>query len=363
MSTFTIETRHLLELLDSLVSTASADPKDGAIAGVLLHTVRGPLGAEPGMTDLLVGTSCNRFVVGHTYVPAFGQLGGPVLWRIDDVKMVISAYQPKVKNSKDHAVEIRVEGGVVGISEAEDALFDADGLKLEFTVGRLAEYPRNAWTLLKRVSDAQILRDGLDLVQVLPRTDLGPAVLEPFVRVAKARKMPLELYRYHQRLPLLVQIGPSYRGAVATYKWDDDRPGGAGHAPDAEVYAPTLPPPPPGKAESNPLRDGAGLLVDTAGGAPGAIDEPLTDFPTLEPDPELLCQAAEVVVTAQMGSVSLVQRKLRLGHARASGLMEQLEARGVLGPFRGSRAREVFLRPDQLDDLLATIRDTSGATQ
>ena len=55
-------------------------------------------------------------------------------------------------------------------------------------------------------------------------------------------------------------------------------------------------------------------------------------------------EAAEVVINAQQGSASLLQRKLKLGYNRAGRIIDQLEAAGIVGPFEGSKAREVMFR-------------------
>jgi len=68
----------------------------------------------------------------------------------------------------------------------------------------------------------------------------------------------------------------------------------------------------------------------------------------------LFQEAAEVIVTAQQGSASLIQRKLKLGYNRAGRIVDQLEAAGIVGPFEGSKARQVLV-PDlaALDQLLS----------
>lgn len=235
MSLIRVKTKTLIDLLTDLSHTAHADPSvEPAMAGVLLHTDRGyPDPSEPGEADILVGTSTTYVHTGHSWVQCFGQTG-PMLWPITDVRAVLSVFKPLSKKEKEHSVDIRHEAGEVVVAE-DPKLFGETSLS--FHTAPLDDWPRDRFKVLDTNYEGRADTDPS------ARTDIDHASLQAFLKVAKRRGAPVQLYRRHQAKPILVQIGGAYRGIVATSRtWIEDDPRG-GDMPDTELYVPELPDP------------------------------------------------------------------------------------------------------------------------
>lgn len=160
---------------------------------------------------------------------------------------------------------------------------------------------------------------------------------------------------------------PLIEGFVMPRKWvldgehadeesDEDRPGYDG---EDEDTGPTEPKPRTTAQEkvgqwAKHLRD-EGITVHVSGSGPMATA--LRDAAGNDDDLDLLVQATELVVSTQFGSTSMIQRKLRVGFAKAARLVDALEEHGIVGPADGSRARDVLVKPDDIDTVVAALRE------
>lgn len=260
-----VTTKEFVSLLQALSHTAAKDAVEGAIAGILLHTARGYASAEPGQSTLLVGTSTTTRTVGHSWVLASGQTR-PMLWPIGEVSSAIAVLKQMSQGNPEHQVEIRDDGEQVTLSEGAD-LF-GERVSYTFLLGDAGKFPASIWRVISDVHTRSFPVDHETKRRVPAgvRTRIPPRNLAPFVAVAKARGELLELYRYHPRLPLLVTIGDSYRGALLPERADDDL--AAVDAPGLGIYPADLPKPKPDKPGAGVtstvnLKHATGVLADS----------------------------------------------------------------------------------------------------
>ena len=114
------------------------------------------------------------------------------------------------------------------------------------------------------------------------------------------------------------------------------------------------------------LHDAHPARAAAAGSAAGTVARAISAGPyaatqsATMPDVDMLMRAAELVVTSQVGSPSMLQRTMRVGYATAGELPDMLETSGIVGPPAGAGPRDVLVKPDELDGVLAGLRAAAG---
>lgn len=247
--------------------------------------------------------------------------------------------------AENDALRVEVTTDHVTVTEVGEIL---DGESLQVVpVQRPSEdnYP-DVPSVLARLLDAP---PSPDCAQIAPDRVKG------FLAAGKAYGN-LVMIRRGERA-LVFQAGPLFIGAAMADRLEDKD---VEHIDATSTrwsdllrsYARTRQPKPAGTVD---LRTGgrkgkATVVTITANGI-----EPVDLQAAFRAESSLIREATELVVTTQFGSTSMLQRKLRIGYARACRVMDTLAAFGIVGPADGSKAREVRYTPEQLADALATV--------
>lgn len=219
-----------------------------------------------------------------------------------------------------------------------------------------------------------------ELEAFLPVVQTEPHTAEAWRKVT-ATHVPLQAQELVLNPDLLERLGKARRHAFGAVTWSF---GGEAKAAlvdwrnsDPHVHGLVMPIAPTGDADEAKAAAGKGVVVFSIPDPSCEVcmnptemctehsvnlnlvelpDEPddSTGQPT-DADVALLREAATLVVTTQFGSTSMLQRKLKVGFAKATALIGELEAQGIVGPADGTRARDVLAKPDELDDLLDKI--------
>lgn len=252
MSTATIPTRQLVGLLADLLLTASTDPELPALSAVLLHSDRGEWAIEEDdadgeplidlvPTDLLVGTSTNRYVMGQAHVPAEGQFHRAVLISASDAKAVVSVFKPLVSSlgrEITHRTVLELAGDV--LTATEDPRQVPAGLSVHMPVLDTDGFPA-AGVENALQPDPTIPVGDADGVVVEPSygTGINPVYLHALATIGKRRKMLVAWYRHHQSRAMVAEVGAGYRCVIRPAELDE---GSGQHlAPQVRVFAPPVP--------------------------------------------------------------------------------------------------------------------------
>ncbi|AOT24891.1 FtsK-like DNA translocase [Mycobacterium phage Nazo] len=346
----TVATTKLIEILTDSLATAC-----NSVGGVHVTTSRTPWGEEPGDVDVLVATSTTKYVVGHTWIPADGRLT-PSVWPVESISNVLAICKSLARaRGKEHTVDIymatadRTEdnrdddhpGWTITLRETP-ALFDSD-TEFQFHAHPEAKFPIRGVLHMMR---GQIPPSDDPEVALTP---WSPGVLGPLVTVAKRRNMQIRMFRTPARGMHIVQIGDTWLGAAMPSK---PMPGEPTARPGLD---PVLTHEHDVETTLREMRDaGITVTVDNPNGAVGAVLGESAEQLALEWD-ELLRRAVEAVVTSQLPSPSMLQRKLDVGFARAQRLLDEMEQLGIVGEAQGSKARPVYFKADDLAGALALI--------
>lgn len=329
----TVTTKDLLGMLADLIATSGTAP---SLAAVHLRTRAGYWRDEPGQTTLLAGVSASGIVGGHTWCLASGAIP-PTVWSVPDAKAVRAVFAPAVKlHGVDHTVDVEVSSDHQVTIRETPALFDA-GTELAFKGIDPETYPyMQVAKALSDTDETSVKRLGVEIADSR-LTSWGGEAMRALLAVEKRRGSDLRLWRLHSSGRHLAQIGDEWRGFIFARPVEDD---GVSDVPTADLNVDT------DGAEDSPSAMAA--WTDT-------LMSGLRIPQNADSDDEKLRAAIQLVVHSQMGSPSMLQRKLRVGFAKALDLLDRMQVLGVVGPAEGSKARDVLVTVEGLPAFLEAL--------
>lgn len=343
MTRFTVATHDLRSALKAVAPHADPSPDFPP-----LHRVH----LDIGKVNVTLSAT-NRYTAGVAIVSIEDPDDEPDL-TLDlspqDVKDVLSQFRGAPGKDEDDPGEllrIEVDSKHVRFTDCS-GLFDGKSL-------RLLRYPDEGnFPKVGKLIAGMLTRPVTGDPEQTRRLSVGGRYVKLFAAAAAAYDVPLNIEPTGANASLVVSCGESFIGALMPVKQDEDstaildrwRAAWVDRLPTVAV-----------QDELEQLPQPAPAVAFSDGGEPeqdGEDDEPAVEHGTAE-DVELLRAAAELVITTQFASSSMLQRKLRIGHAKAGRILDDLQTMGVVGGQQGSKARDTLVPASDLAKVLANL--------
>lgn len=350
----TVNTLDVRQALQSVIPHA-ADVKDSPAHAVVHFTAT---------DNNLYLTACNMQTLGHSVASVWeadGLTGDPDAdafnLPVDVAKELLALFKSSGKQKEGEigeALRMTIKNKTITVLDVS-GLFPGKELTIPREDGN--DYP---------VTFGRMLMSAVLAEPVMPkRLTASGRLVKLFATAAAAYGEPLVIEPTDDSRRILISCGESFLGILMPIRDEEVagnlnawREGWMRRLPEIAHAGGTIKQEEPTPA-ANFLRNGSGFHGGTVTITPADLDPDTGEVPDrilqAVEDAGLLEQAAELIITTQFGSASMIQRKLRVGFAKAGKLLDRLESAGIVGPADGSKARAVLFAPDQIEAALGVL--------